>query len=143
MGPPDPDSPEAVPDAYLRAHEGRQLQCMGFCSHVRELLHLSDVLVLPSYYREGVPRILLEGLAMGKPIVTTDHVGCRETVESGRNGFLVPPRNAQALADAIGRVIEDEPRRQEFGSQSRLMAERDFDQRTVIARVLSDVWALS
>jgi len=59
------------------------------------------VVVLPSYYREGVPRVILEAMSMGKPVVTTDMPGCRDAVEDGKNGLLVPPKNSQALAEAI------------------------------------------
>lgn len=139
----EPDSPEAVPQEYLQRHRGRSFRWIGFRTDLRELLHLSDVIVLPSYYREGVPRILLESLSMGKPIVTTDNVGCRETVEPGRNGFLVPPKNPEALADAVCKVVADAQLRRDFGRQSRLIAVRDFDQRVIISRVLSELLGLS
>jgi len=141
VGPLDPKSPEAIPDEYLRRHASDRFQWITFSHHVREILHLSDIVVLPSYYREGLPVVLLEGLAMGKPIVTTDHVGCRETVEAGRNGLLVPIKDVDALAAAIERLVQDDELRQRFGRESRMIAERDFDQRAVIERVLA-MWAI-
>src|SRR3546814_4675804 len=73
---------------------------------VRPFLTAAHVFVLPSYYREGLPRTLLEALATGRPIITTNMPGCREPVREGLNGFLVPPRNAQKLAAAMERFLE-------------------------------------
>ena len=103
---------------------------------MREILALSDVVVLLSYYGEGVPRILLEGMAMGKPIVTTDSVGCREVVDEGQNGYLVPVRDAHALAEAIGDLFCDEGKRQRFGRQSRMKVETEFDEQSVVDKAL-------
>src|SRR3546814_3608794 len=74
---------------------------------VRPFLTAAHVFVLPSYYREGLPRTLLEALATGRPIITTDMPGCREPVREGLNGFLVPPRNAEKLAAAMERFLAD------------------------------------
>ncbi|MBK7764586.1 MAG: glycosyltransferase [Bacteroidetes bacterium] len=70
------------------------------------LLHEMDVLVLPSYYREGVPRILLEGLSKGLPILTTNSVGCKETVEEGINGYKIPVRDIASLQNAMRQFID-------------------------------------
>jgi glycosyltransferase involved in cell wall biosynthesis len=141
VGPPDPKSPEAVPDEFLQQQLGPAFQWITFSSHIREILHRSDIVVLPSYYREGVPIVLLEALAMGKPIITTDNVGCRETVEDGVNGLLVPVKDVAALTSAIATLAKDRDLRDRFGRQSRIIAERDFDQRAVIRGVLS-MWDL-
>jgi len=81
--------------------------------------------VLPSY-REGLPRSLLEAGAMGRPLVATDVPGCREIARAGVNALLVPPDNAQALADAISRLAADQALRAEFGAASRVLVEREF-----------------
>ena len=78
----------------------------GRLSDVKPVLKECSVFVLPSYYREGVPRSILEALATGRPIITTDSVGCRETVIEGQNGFLVPIKDAHALAEAMFKFIE-------------------------------------
>jgi UDP-N-acetylmuramyl pentapeptide phosphotransferase/UDP-N-acetylglucosamine-1-phosphate transferase/glycosyltransferase involved in cell wall biosynthesis len=99
---------------------------------IRSILEQADIVVLPSYYREGVPRSLLEAAAMGKAIVTTDNTGCREAVESGKNGLLVPPRDAIALADAIGTLLRDPALRESMGSAGRRKMLDRFDERSVI-----------
>ena len=83
--------------------------------------------VLPTYYREGLPRTLLEAMAVGRAIVTTDAPGCRETVEPGRNGFLVPKRDPVALADAILCIARDPDLAARMGERSRQIAEARFD----------------
>src|SRR5699024_8491290 len=89
-----------------------------------------------SYYREGVPRTNLEALAVGRPIVTTDWVGCRDTVEDGVNGFLVAPKDPVALADRLERYLRDPALVERHGSASRALAERRFDIRQVNQRML-------
>jgi glycosyltransferase involved in cell wall biosynthesis len=85
---------------------------------VPDLLTLTDLFVLPSYYREGVPRVLLEAGAVGIPLITTDTPGCKEVVIDGLNGLTVPPGNHQALADAIEKILNMNL------SERRLMGER-------------------
>src|SRR5205823_6222054 len=87
------------------------------------------------------PKILLEAMAMAKPIVTTDNVGCREVVEEGRNGFLVPVRNAQALADRMDALLSDPEMRARFGQYSRIKAAEEFADTTVVKRVLAELYA--
>lgn len=127
----------------------------GSLRDVRPLLSAATVCVLPSYYREGVPRSLLEGLAMGRAIITTNAIGCRETVRlppdalpdvdgiwTGENGLLVPPRDAQALALAMERLSSDPELVQRMGARSRALAESQFDVRRVNAQML-DAMGLS
>jgi len=96
----------------------------------------SSVFVLPSY-REGVPRSTQEAMAMARPVITTDVPGCRDTVEDGANGFLVAAKDAQALAAAFHRFIENPLLVQEFGTHSRLMAEQRFDVRKANERLIA------
>lgn len=89
--------------------------------------------VLPSYYGEGVPRVLLEACASGRPIITTDNVGCRDVVEPGQNGWIVPPRDAEALKDAMGQCAEaGRQRLASLGEGARFTAEKRFDEQSVI-----------
>lgn len=100
------EAPDALPpdqlDGWVR--EGL-VQHLGHCDDVREVIRGADVLVLPSY-REGVPRALLEGMAMALPIISTQAAGCRDTVDEGENGLLVPVGDAAALADAMLKLCD-------------------------------------
>jgi glycosyltransferase involved in cell wall biosynthesis len=82
------------------------IEYLGDVNPAQPVLAECRYYVLPSYYREGTPRSVLEAMATGRPIVTTDAPGCRETVENGVNGLLVPPRNAEALAEAMIQMLE-------------------------------------
>ena len=105
----------------------------GDSDDVREEIAAADCIVLPSYYREGVPRTLLEAAAMGRPIVTSDAVGCREVVDDGVNGFLCQVRDADDLAEKMKRMLAlSEEERAEMGRRGREKVEREFDERTVI-----------
>ena len=107
----------------------------GHVDDVREKLAMADVVVLPSY-REGTPRSLLEAMAVGRPLVTTDVPGCRNVVRDEENGFIVPPRSSVELAAAIARLINDESMRVSMGQASRELAVRKFDERRVISQTL-------
>ena len=119
-------------------HEGI-IEYVGEQPDVRPFLAKAEVYVLPSYYFEGVPRSILEALAMGKPIITTDWRGCRDTVDPGVNGFLVPPRDVEALAVAMGRFLEDPALSPPLGAASRRMAEAKFDVTIVNREVMEAV----
>ena len=111
VGKPDPDNPSAVPQAHI--------------------------VCLPSY-REGLPTILIEAAAAGLPLVATDVPGCREVVREGENGLLVPPRNAEALAEALARLAADAGLRAAYGRASRRLAEAEFG----IGRVAEETLAV-
>jgi len=141
VGSSDGNSRDAVPQDYycnvptLRHFDRR--------SDIRDVIASLDVLAHPSYYREGVPRILLEGLAMQKPAVTTDSVGCRETVEDGINGFLVPIKDAQRLSEAVQRLVRDKQLRLRFGEAGFRKAQNEFDVHKINKRVLAEVFQIS
>jgi N,N'-diacetylbacillosaminyl-diphospho-undecaprenol alpha-1,3-N-acetylgalactosaminyltransferase len=140
VGPVEPHNPDAVPQDYLTSAASPGFVHLPFRDDIRELLALANVVVLPSYYREGVPRVLLEALAMQKPVVTTDSVGCREVVEHGRNGFLVPIKDSPSLGSAIRTLLEDRDLQATFGEQSLVRAREQFDERKIVQRVLTDVY---
>lgn len=102
---------------------------------VKPWLAQTSVYVLPSY-REGVPRSTQEAMAMGRPVITTDAPGCRETVVEGVNGFLVPPRDVGALAEAMERFIAEPGLIEPMGRESRRLAEERFDARKINQRLL-------
>jgi glycosyltransferase involved in cell wall biosynthesis len=97
------------------------------------IIREADVVVLPSTYNEGVPRSLLEALACGKPVVTTDWKGCRDTVEHGKNGFLVRPDDTGSLIESLEQMNKcDAPFLEKLGQRSRELAEQRFDERIVL-----------
>lgn len=112
------------------------LEYLGETKDVRPFIAKASVYVLPSYYREGVPRSVLEAMAMGRPIITTDAPGCRETVVPGVNGFLVPPRDVKALASTMEKFILEPGLIPSMGRASRDMAIRRFDVHKVNAVIL-------
>jgi glycosyltransferase involved in cell wall biosynthesis len=101
------------------------------------VLALSDIFALPSAYREGIPRVLLEAASMGLPIVTTDSPGCNAVVAHGVNGFLVPTRDAASLTRALLALIEDPVLRRRFGSASRRRAIERFDLSLIVKQTQS------
>lgn len=138
-----PGSPLSVPEEYLTSVNHGNFKWLDFRNDVPAILALSDVVVLPSYYREGVPRSLLEAMSMGKPIITTDNPGCREVVQEKRNGFLVPIKNSFALASAIGELLSSADKRLVFGQHSRQMVENEFAEELITRRVLKDLYRFS
>lgn len=104
---------------------------------VHPWLARSSVYVLPSYYREGVPRSIQEALASGRPVITADTPGCRETVVEGVNGFLVPPRDPEALAAAMRRFLKQPQLIIDMGQQSRLVAQERFDVHAINALMIN------
>ena len=116
--------------------DGSYIRWLGHRDDMAELLKASHIVAFPSYYREGVPKSLIEACATGRPIVTTDNIGCRDVVENGVNGFLVPVRNSAALADKLRVLIEDRALREEMGRNGRRKAEREFSLKDVVERHL-------
>ena len=141
IGPRDDGSPDSVPESYLRENEKYDnFMWTGFRKDVQNFYAVSDLAVLPSYYREGgFPRGLTEAMAMGKPIITTDSVHCRATVEDGKNGYHVPIRDSKALANAIEKTINDDDKRDAFGRYSRLKAVNEFDERKIVSQVVKEM----
>lgn len=112
------------------------VQWLGRVDDMPGLFARSTLVVYPSYYREGVPKVLLEAAAMAKPIVTTDHPGCREVVQDGVNGFLVPVRDPIKTADAVERILTDSDLAENMGQQSREIAKAQFDVHKIVAQTL-------
>lgn len=136
LGPAD-SNPRAIPEPELAAWQrSGVITYLGATTDVRPFLAEASVFVLPSYYPEGVPRSILEALAMGRPIVTTNTPGCKETVDDGWNGFLVPARDAEALAQAMERFLADPALIAPMGACSRALAEQKYDVHKVNAHML-------
>lgn len=116
--------------------ESKTIEYSGFVTNVDDYIKKSAVFVLPSYYREGVPRSTQEAMAIGRPVITTDVPGCRDTVIDGVNGFLVPKWNPQALAEKMIYFIEHPEQVRMMGDQSHKIAIEKFDAEKVNQRLL-------
>jgi N,N'-diacetylbacillosaminyl-diphospho-undecaprenol alpha-1,3-N-acetylgalactosaminyltransferase len=136
----EPGNPWNVPGDYLRRSQSRRFRWLGWRPDVRELLAASDISVLLTWDREGVPRSALEAMAMGKPVVVSDVPGCREVVDAGRNGYLAEPRSVAGVLDALRGMIASPALREAFGAQSRRKAVREFDLDLVNRRLLSELY---
>ncbi len=128
LGPFD-SNPNAIKKSDIDTWENEGvISYLGEAKDVRPYLsNYCSVFVLPSFYREGIPRSILEAMSMGRPIVTTDAPGCRETVKDGVNGFLVPVRDASALEKAMEKFILHPELIPKFGLASRKIAEEKYD----------------
>ena len=133
----DVKNPTAVSSAQMSAWEEEGVvEYLGVADDVKPYLIAADCVVLPSY-REGVPRSLLEAAAIGRPIVTTDAVGCRDAVDDGMNGLLCRTNDAGDLAEKLLHMIEMSPENRELmGQAGRRKMEREFDEKIVIGRYL-------
>ena len=138
LGAPDPGNPMSVkPEEFRIWTKEIAIEFLGSSEDVRPILANADVLVLPTFYREGVPRSVLEAMAMGKIIITTDTPGCRDTVEEDKNGFLIPPRQPEALVLAMQQVLDLSPEvRQEMGAYSQGKVAREFSDEQVLPQFL-------
>lgn len=135
VGPEDP-SPDGIPLAEIKEWQAKgAITYHGATTDVRPFIENCHVYCLPSYH-EGMPRTVLEAMATGRPILTTDVVGCKETVEPGVNGWLVPKADFEALAERMLWFIENRDQWQEMADASRRLAEERFDVRKVNRHML-------
>jgi glycosyltransferase involved in cell wall biosynthesis len=137
VGDPDLANPSAIPENTLKEWNGKNgIEWWGRREDISEVLHQAHIACLPSY-REGLPKSLIEAAATGLPIVTTDVPGCREVVSDGVNGFLVPPRDPRALAEALAKLIEKPDLRVKMGKLSRERALKEFSTQIVNQKILN------
>ena len=118
------------------------IEYLGKTNDVRPYIADASVFVLPSFYREGTPRSVLEAMSMGRPIITTDAPGCKETVIDGRNGFLVPVKDVDTLKSAMEKFILKPDLIVQMGEQSRIIAEEKYDVRKVNRAILQEMGLL-
>lgn len=133
VGMADEDHLEGIsPDQLKKWEVGDYFQWIPYTTNMVKVFQESDIVVLPSYYREGVPKSLLEACAVGRPIVTTNSIGCKECVDEGVNGFKVSPKSSEEVAQKIEELIEDQKLRIDMGIASRAKAQREFDVSNVV-----------
>jgi glycosyltransferase involved in cell wall biosynthesis len=132
-----------VPLATIKKwHEEGVVTYFGETDDVREFVLEADCVVLPTFYREGVPRSLIEAAAMGRPLIATDIAGCREIVVDNKNGYLCAPRDANDLARKMQQFVETEKKsKEQMGAFSRTLVENAFDEKLVIKKYLNQLAA--
>lgn len=137
----DVNNPSAVSKQEMQAWVDEGIvNYLGVSDNVESEIAKIDCVVLPSYYREGVPKSLLEAGAMGKPIVTTNNIGCRETVDDGINGYLCEPHSSESLLEKLELIVnKTHAERLAMGEKSRLKIEQAFDEKRVIAKYIAAV----
>lgn len=134
----DQSNPGSVSEEQLQAWDRKgDVEWWGYFEDVRTLLSRANLVCLPSYYREGLPKALLEAGACERAVVTTNSPGCREVIRQGENGLLVPPRDVGALVEALRSLLEDAPLRVRMGKRGREIVEMDFSEELVIQQTFS------
>jgi glycosyltransferase involved in cell wall biosynthesis len=134
----DAENPTAIAEEEVRGWDDEKvIEWWGHTTEMPKSFRSADIFCLPTYYREGVPKVLLEAAASGLPIVTSDLPGCRDVVRQGGNGFLIAPRDVGALEAALLRLITDAEFRREAGRQSRAMAVEKFSVESYIRTSLA------
>lgn len=141
LGQLDMNSPTAISSNQMEKWEKKGIiRYLGSSDDVRVQIAEADCVVLPSFYREGIPRILLEAASMQKPIITTDNVGCRNVVEDGVNGFLCEVKNVLDLADKMKIMFElPDEKRKSMGIFGREKIRKEFNESVVISRYAKTV----
>lgn len=135
------DHPGAITKEQLDAAcDGEYISWLGYRTDVRDLLRQCHIVAFPSYYMEGLPKSLIEATAVGRPIITCNSVGCKETVVDGVNGYLIPTKNVDALVEKLDMLLDNKELRVQMGKAGRVYAEEWFDIETVVKRHL-DIYA--
>lgn len=127
------NNPRALSEADLNSLcDGKYIKWLGHRTDVKDLLKKSNIVAFPSYYREGVPKSLIEASAIGRPIVTTNSIGCKDVVEDGVNGYLITIKDSAMLAARLKELFDSKELRVAMGKKSREFAERDFSVENVV-----------
>jgi len=124
------------PEELLEYTQSGAIEIPGEVKDVSPILREAFAFVLPTYYREGIPRTILEAMASGKPVLTTDWVGTKEAVENGVNGFLVPIQSAEALADKMLYMIENKEETEKMAQASFEICKQKFDVKIINEKML-------
>lgn len=131
----DKDNPRHIPSEYIeRANNNKNILFLGKSDKIPELLVASDVFLYPSYYREGIPRGILEALSMSLPVITTNLPGCNLTVKEGVNGFLIDGRSSLAITQAIKKILTPSDF-ENMGVESRKIAEQYFSEDIIFKKI--------
>ncbi|MBQ5714262.1 MAG: glycosyltransferase family 4 protein [Bacteroidaceae bacterium] len=127
--------PRAITEEQLKSVcDGSYIKWLGYQTDLVTLFKQCHIVALPSYYMEGLPKVLIEANAIGRPIITTDWRGCRDAVDDEVNGFLIPIKNPDALADKLQHLFDHPALRINMGKNAREKAEREFDINIVVQK---------
>lgn len=138
VGEPDSGNPASVTvEQFKTWQEEGIVECLGFCEDIAGLFSHAHIVVLPSYYGEGLPKVLIEAAACGRAVITTDMPGCRDAIEPDVTGVLVPARDEIKLAEAIERLVIESDLRRQMGQEGRKLAEREFGIEKVVSAHLN------
>ena len=139
VGAPDPENPHSVPMEQIEEwKKSGVIEWWGRCEDMSVVLSQASVVCLPSYYGEGIPKVLVEAMACARPIITTKMPGCRELVRSDKNGFLVNPRDPTALANALALILPNKSLCQKMGWEGRRIAVSEYS----LLQVVGDTFKL-
>ena len=119
-------------DVLESKSDGNYIKWLGHRNDVLQLLKQSHIMAFPSWYREGLPKSIIEAQAIGRPIITTDSVGCKDTVIDGYNGFIIPIKDSKALAEALKKLIDNDEIRIKMGHNAREFAIKKFNIQDVV-----------
>ena len=134
----DYDNPDCIEPSYIYENQEKGLiEYWGENEDMEKIINKSSVVVLPSYYGEGLPKILIEAAACGKPIVTTNHPGCRESIINRKTGFIVPIKKPLILSKYINKILKNQKLRMDMGREARIFAKRKFSIDKVVEKHLT------
>ncbi len=138
VGMPDDQNPDTIPTSTLQAwHDEGIISWLGYQQNMAPIYQNTDIAVLASYYREGIPKTLIEAASVGLPIVTTDMPGCRIIVNHQKNGILIPPRNTTALTDALKILIIQADLRHLYGKKGRDRVIEEFSSQIIYKKTIA------
>lgn len=144
VGAPDPGNKRSLPESALAKWKAEgDVVFTGRREDVPKLMAMADTLTTPTFYREGLPRTLLEAAATGLPLIGTDVPGVREAITDGVNGFLIPTKDSGALAQAVENLADDPERCERYGNASLNRAKNEFDHRRVVGgymKMYEELW---
>ncbi len=130
-------NPNALKKEQIESEcDGTYVKWLGFQKNIKDILGQCHIMIFPSFYMEGLPKSVIDAEAVGLPVITTDWVGCRDTVIDGENGFLIPIKDANALAEKILLLVDNSELRQRMGKSAREYAEKYFSIENVVNKHL-------
>jgi len=131
----DIENPDCISkDDLLKYQNAGIIEYGGESNNVKDLILQSKIIVLPSYYGEGLPKILIEAAACGKPVITTDHPGCRDSIIPNKTGLLIPVKDSSSLTSAIEKLFKSKSKCIKMGAEARKFASTNFDIKEVIKK---------